>query len=350
MEWPQVKNLLCIRADNMGDVLMTAPSLQALKKQNPKRKITLLTSSSGAEIAQYIPEIDEVLVSNLPWVKVNEALDSQEVLKLISELKNKQFDGSIIFSNFSQNSLPAALLCYLAGIPKRLGYCRENPYSLLTDWIPDKEPFFRIRHGVKRQLFLVSKIGVKADGTKLSLRILPKSENSLSEKLKRTGVDLNKPWIVVHVGVSETKRRYSDDLLIKACRNLGNSFQIVLTGLKNDQPLAGKVLKSSKKAVSLVGKLKLDELIALVSQAPILVSGNTGPVHIASVLNIPVVVLYAQTNPEHTPWGIKKEVLYFSVPKNQRSKNQVLEYIAPKGKRVISPEDITQAVLRMCKK
>src|SRR5437870_3057713 len=114
-DWSKCKNILCIRCDNMGDLLMSSPAIRALK-ETFKSKITVLTSSMASVIAGYIPEIDEVLTYDLPWVKTNEELETDGFLKAIDVLKSRQFDAAVIFTVYSQNPLPAAMLAYLANI------------------------------------------------------------------------------------------------------------------------------------------------------------------------------------------------------------------------------------------
>ena len=140
IDWRNCKKILCIRADNMGDVIMTSPALRALKETFNYR-ITLLTSSLGSLITACIKEIDDVITFNVPWVKTDSAADPENCFTLIEELKQHNFDGAIIFTAYSQSALPAAMITMMAGIPLRLAYCRENPYQLLTDWVPDKEPY-----------------------------------------------------------------------------------------------------------------------------------------------------------------------------------------------------------------
>ncbi len=153
--WKSCKNILCIRLDNMGDVLMSQPAIRALKERIPGRKATLLTSGAGSSIAPFIPEVDETITFDVPWVKTNETSGEQQLLALANELRSRQFDAAVIFTVYSQNPLPAAMLCYLAGIKKVLGYCRENPYQLISQWVPDKEPLDYVVHEVERQLRLV---------------------------------------------------------------------------------------------------------------------------------------------------------------------------------------------------
>src|SRR5688572_6396513 len=136
--WKHCRKILCVRLDNMGDVLMSSPAFVALRESFGGR-ITLLTSSMGAPIAPYIPAIDEVLVFDSPWVKRDGLPDLESLTEVVATLKQKKFDAAVIFTAFSQNPLPAALLLYQAKIPRTLAYCRENPYMLLTNWIPEKE-------------------------------------------------------------------------------------------------------------------------------------------------------------------------------------------------------------------
>ena len=90
---------------------------------------------------------------------------------MIRRLRSLGFDAAAIFTVYSQNPLPSAMLCYLAGIPLRLAHCRENPYQLLTDWLPEPEPEQLVRHEVQRQLDLVAAVGCQARDTRLSLRV-----------------------------------------------------------------------------------------------------------------------------------------------------------------------------------
>lgn len=348
-KWLSFKNILCVRLDNMGDVLMTSPALRALKEGNKKRKITLLTSGSGAAIAKYIPIVDSILLFDAPWVKnATSVTDNKKLFGLIKELAKREFDAAVIFTNFSQNPLSAAMLLYLAGIQNVLGYCRENPYHLLSDWVPDKEPFDFISHGVTRQLQLVKEAGADIQDDSLLLTIPASSKEKVKRKLRQMDVKDNKPIIIVHAGASEEKRRYPAKYFAKAADTLITKYhcQIILTGTSEEKKIADTISKTINKGIyNLTGQLSLDELIALIDIADIVISNNTGPVHIAAAVKTPVVVLYAITNPEHTPWKVPNSVLYFDVPENLKSKNQVLQILELENKIPMPlPDDIVDAV------
>jgi len=105
-------------------------------------------------------------------------------------------------------------------------------------------------------------------------------------------------------------------------------YQILFTGAASEKQmcdeLAGQV---GQNAFSVAGLFSLKEFIGLVKAAPAVVSVNTGTVHIAAAVNTPVVVLYAQTNPQHTPWRVPNKVLEFGVEEDSRSKNEVIQFM-----------------------
>jgi lipopolysaccharide heptosyltransferase II len=313
----------------MGDLIMSGPAIRALKETFSAR-ITVLTSSMAAGIAKNMPEIDDIIVFDLPWVKTQEIADTSAINQIVEELKLRKFDAAVIFTVYSQNPLPTAILAYLAGIPKRLAYCRENPYQLLTDWVPDKEPYSFIKHQVKRDLDLVATINATTTNRHLLLNKNESLWSSVEEKLTRIGVDINKPWLILHAGVSETKREYPINKWIEASKRLIEEFdyQLIFTGSAKEKPLTDHLQNSIPSgSFSAGGLFSLDEFILLINKSPLIISVNTGTTHIAAAVGTPVIVLYALTNPQHTPWGSPCKVLPFKVQDTLQSKNEVIRFI-----------------------
>ena len=328
--WKDCKNILCIRADNMGDLLMSSPAIRALKETFNCR-ITLLTSRMGNLIAPFINEIDETIVADLPWIKTTAPVNKDDIFSLIEKIQSYQFDAVVIFTVYSQNPLPAALLAYMAGIPKRLAYCRENPYHLLTHWMVEKEPYTFIHHQVQRDLNLVKMIHAEAEDQLIKIHFSEKAKHNALKKLADSGVDLRKDWLIIHPGVSETKREYPENEWIETGRLLRDhlSFQVLITGSQSENILCKKIADEiGLDSFSLAGVLSLEEFVALISESPLVISVNTGTVHIAAATQTPVIVLYALTNPQHTPWQVASKVLFFSVKEDLRSKNEVVNYVS----------------------
>ncbi|HYZ46868.1 MAG TPA: glycosyl transferase, partial [Actinomycetota bacterium] len=100
---------------------MTTPALKALRGNPTRRRITLLTSPAGASVSSLVPEVDEVITYDAPWMKATAArADPSPDVAMVRELSRRPFDAAVIFTVYSQSAFPAALLCHLAGIPLRL--------------------------------------------------------------------------------------------------------------------------------------------------------------------------------------------------------------------------------------
>jgi lipopolysaccharide heptosyltransferase II len=328
-DWTNCKNILVIRADNMGDLLMSQPAIRALQETFGCR-ITLLTSEAANLIAPFIAEIDETIAANLPWIKSTEPVDQNTIFSLLEKLKKYQFDGAVIFTVYSQNPLAAAMLAYMAGIPKRLAYCRENPYYLLTDWMVEKEPYSFIQHQVKRDLELVESVKAKTTDKHIKIIFSDIAKKNALKKLADGGVNLEKDWIIIHPGVSETKREYPQEKWIETGKLIRDEagFQIIITGSGSEKEVAENIQKGiGDNSFSMAGIFSIEEFIALISMAPLVISVNTGTVHIAAATQTPVIVLYALTNPQHTPWEVSSKVLFYSVKENLRSKNEIVRYV-----------------------
>ncbi len=313
--WGQARRLLGIRLDNMGDVLMTTPAIRALRSAVPGRSVDLWCSPSGAAIARMVPEIDRTLVARVPWMKVPDASDT-DTRAMIDTLRDGRYDAAVIFTVYSQSPLPAALACHLAGIPLVLAHCRENPYHLLSEWVPEPEPGSHVRHEVQRQLDLVAHVGAPATNTRLSLAVPELDRARLHGKLAHLGIFDGEPWIVAHCGATAASRRYPAERYAEVLTHLGRRHgHVLLTGTPDEKDLvAGIAREAGGSAIDLAGALTLGELAALIEEADLLISNNSGPVHMAAALGTPVVVLYALTNPQHTPWEVPQRVLYHDVP------------------------------------
>jgi lipopolysaccharide heptosyltransferase II len=316
--WDGARRILCVRLDNMGDVLMSTPAMRALKQSFRGASITLLGSRSGVKVAEHIPEIDETIAYSAPWMKLPLPTQPADDLEMIATLANRRFDAAVIFTVYSQSPLPAAMLCHLAGIPLRLAHCRENPYHLLTDWVPETEPNPEgVRHEVRRQLDLVAKVGAFTDDERLSFRVSAEDRLRAAMKAAEAGLDPQRPCLVVHPGATAPSRRYSPERFGAAALEMSRRFgcSVAVTGDASERELAASVARrAGPLARSLAGDLSLGEFAGLLSMAPVLISSNTGAVHVAAAVGTPVVDLYALTNPQHTPWRVPNRVLSRDVP------------------------------------
>lgn len=261
----------------MGDVLMTTPAQRALK--GPGRHVTLLTSPSGASAAALVPEVDEVIVYGAPWLKATPPkADAGHEFAIVERLRAGGYDAAAVFTVYSQNPLPSATLCWLAGIPLRLAHCRENPYQILTDWVPEPEPDPPVRHEVRRQLELVAAVGARAADERLSIRVPEASRRAVDGLLESAGVDPERPWLVVHPGATAPSRRYPTGHFAEAARSLADDhgYQVVFTGSRDEFDLIAEVRAAMGRPSAVVRAVR--ELTAGVADpSPLLGSFSPAP-------------------------------------------------------------------------
>ena len=348
--WAQARRILCVRLDTIGDVLMTTPAIRALKEALPGRHVTLLTSSAGAAVVPFVPEVDDVIVYDAPWMKATTArTDSRSEYAMADRLRRGGFEAAAIFTVYSQNSLPSTFLCHLADIPLRLAHCRENPYQLLSHWVPECEPEPLLRHEVRRQLDLVATVGCHTANERLSFHVTDEALQSVLHLLYQIGLDQEKGWAVLHPGASAASRRYAPEQFAEVARLLTEKagLEIVFTGAETERSLVEQIRRRAGiRSWSLAGRLDLGELGAVLALTPLLISNNTGPVHIAAAVGTPVVDLYALTNPQHTPWNVPCRVLFHDVPCKYCYKS-----VCPQGHHhclsLITPESVVSAALEL---
>jgi len=343
--WGQARNLLCVRLDTLGDVLMTGPAMRALKESLPGSRITLMTSPQGAAVVPLMAGVDETMVYEAPWMKATPpGAGGEKEDAMASGLRARRFDAAVIFTVYSQSPLPAAFLCHLAGIPLRLAHCRENPYQLLSHWVPEQEPDRLLRHEVRRQLDLVRAVGCGAGDERIRLRIPESARQRMRAMLGELGLSQERPWTLMHPGATAPSRRYPSESFAAVARMLaGRGWRVAFTGTADEQDLVEGIRAACGAAThSLAGLLSLEETAALISLAPLLISNNTGPVHLAAAAGTPVVDLYALTNPQHTPWMVPCRVLSHDVPCKYCYKS-----VCPEGHhdclRRVSPESVVRA-------
>ena len=346
--WQRVRRVLAVRLDNVGDVLMTTPALAAIRQSVPGARLTLLTSSVGAAVAACVREVDDVVSFDASWAKPH-AADGADLgcteQQLIDRLRG-QFDAAVIFTVCTQSALPAALVCRMAGIPLRLGHSRENPYGLLTHWVRDTDEVRTgMRHEVQRQLALVATVGYAVDDDRLRLHLSVPQRRHARTLLHDAGVPITRPYFVVHPGASAASRRYPAARFGSAADAIAarSGCLPVFTGDASEQPLIDEARRCmSQPSVTLAGRVGLAELAALIGDARLLLSNNTGPAHIAAAMGTPVAVLYALTNPQHTPWRVRAHVLSHDVPCRHCLKSE-----CPQGHHdcllKVQPDDVVRA-------
>ncbi|MFN8589866.1 MAG: glycosyltransferase family 9 protein [Thermomicrobiales bacterium] len=293
--WLGARNLLAVRLDNAGDVVMLGPALRAIKETNPETRITLLASPAGAAAAPLLPWIDDLITWRAIWQDLGHLpFDPAREQELIARLAAGSFDGALLFTSFSQTPHAAGYACYLAGIPLRAGASKEFGGAALSHRVaslPDE------LHQVERNLHLVVSLGFSEVDPRLQIAIPEEGKVECAARLQGAGIDDTAPLVVIHPGASAEARRYPTARFGHVARQLTDEgWTVVVTGTERERPLLDALRLGAGAAVTCLTDLSIGGFAALIAGAAAVVCNNTLPMHLADATRTPVVALYAGTD------------------------------------------------------
>lgn len=298
-QWMNVRNLLVMRLDNIGDVIMTSPVLRALKETLPLAHLTLMASPGGSLAAPLLPWVDDVLTWRVLWQDLGRLeFDPAREWQLVSTLSDRQFDAAIILTSFNQSPYPAAFICSLAGIPLRVGESKERGGSALTTEVRAAPDHI---HQVDRNLRLLEAIGVETRDRTLALQIPDVAQQTATQRLNQYGLAADASFLLLNPWTSCQSRNYASDRFAIAARQLAEitGWRVVVTGVEKDRSHSGRLIEIlGEWAIDLIGATDLSTLAALIARSRLMLSNNTSTMHIADATRTPSVILFAGTELE----------------------------------------------------
>ncbi len=296
---------LVARLDSLGDVLLAGPAVTAVAAGSTH--VTLLVSPEGEAAARLLPDVDEIVVWSCPWSGYQPpSYDAESVSGLVHRLAGGRYDVAVILTSDHQSPLPLALVLRQAGGPRIVASSHDYPGSLLDVRHPSGGP-----HEVQRNLSLVAAAGFAVpedQAARLAVRRpLPEPPAEVAA--------LSAGYVVVHPAASVPTRSISPGraaAIVAALADAGHD--VVVTGREASECgplLGGERAGGAGRVVDQLGRTSLPELASVLAGARCLVSGNTGPAHLAAAVGTPVVSLFAPVVPAAAwhPWGVPTEVL-----------------------------------------
>lgn len=283
MREPIVKNILAVRNDRFGEFLLIIPALRALKQKYPLAKITLVVSPYVRELAGYIEYADQILC----WELKKHSL--AEAFRFAHGLRNK-FELAVIFNP----SKEAHLISFLAGIKKRVGYNRK--WGLLLNLKKEDRKHLEDKHEVEYNLDLVRLTGADTHDLSLSLKELPEQN-----------IRMYRGAIVIHPYTSDPVKEWPLENFRLLTLKLADELQakVVIVGKQAEGVHQPYFSGLSPNVIDMSDKTSLIELGALLKESKLLISVDSGPVHLAACFGVPIVVLFRNDIPGKGPkrWG-----------------------------------------------
>lgn len=271
------KNLLIVRTDRIGDVVLSLPLAAAVKKHSPGTRITFMVRNYTKALVERNPFIDDVIL-------LEEAEGRIPLRKNTSKVSKGGFDASIlVYPTFK-----TALILFLSGIKRRIG-TGYRWYSFLFNRKVFTHRKYAEKHELEFNVDLLKQFGIEENTvrgkTEFGLKANEKIKEQILETLKASGFSADKPSIIIHPGSGGSAVDYPVDKLQELTKLIVKELDvnIIVTGGKNEENLCAE-LNVSDTIIQMAGKLNLAEMIALIDLSDVFVSNSTGPIHIAAAL------------------------------------------------------------------
>ncbi|HJU98979.1 MAG TPA: lipopolysaccharide heptosyltransferase II [Burkholderiaceae bacterium] len=291
---------LVISPNWIGDAVMAQPLLQRLRAAHPERPIDVLAPPSVSPVWRQMAEVDEVLETPFR----HGALQLRERWKYARALRRRGYVDAYVLPN----TLKYALIPWLAGIARRVGYKGESRYGLINvmhhDELPPR-PMVAFYAALAEAPQTVQGPGWRAALPRPALRA---SAEQIAAACARAGLDPARPLLAFAPGAEfgGAKRWPAEHFaaLAEAVLAAHPQARIALLGSPKDREVCDAVRTAAggnDAIVNLAGATSLAEAVALIAHAAAVVANDSGLLHIASALNRPVLALYGPTDPDHAP-------------------------------------------------
>ena len=300
------KNILIVRNDSIGDVVLSLPLAGFIKKQYPDCRVTFLLRNYTKDIANDHSNIDDVII-------LKEDNEKIPVWKNVNQLKKGLFDTSIIV----YPTFITALIIFLARVKFRVG-SGYRWYSFLFNKKVFEHRKYAEKHELEYNVSLLKVFGIEGDISTINvpfdININKTSMEKVNNTLTDSRVEFEKKTIIVHPGSGGSAIDLPIEKFSQLVKNLSllNDVNIIITGNENEKNIC-ETISTNTNAIDLSGKFNLSEIICLISLSNIFISNSTGPLHIAAALGKSVIGFYPKIracSPER--WGpyTQKKVIF----------------------------------------
>jgi len=277
---------ICLRTTNwIGDAVMTTPAMGALRCSFPEAEIVVVANPLVAELFRYHPYCDRVIV----YDKKGAHRGVSGFLRFCRMLRRERFDLAVLL----QNAIEAAFVALLAGIPRRVGYGTDGRSLLLTHAVTVGEAQRRLHH-TRYYLKMLEALGVHGGDGLLRLACT-------DEELFRAGALLGEGFpVAINPGAAYgSAKRWLPERFAEVGNRLHAEYgaRIVLTGGPGEMQIGEDIAAAMRVApLNLIGKTSVREMMAILSLCRLVVTNDSGPMHVAAAFGTPIVAVFGSTD------------------------------------------------------
>lgn len=336
-----IKKILILRPDGIGDVVLSTPVFKALRENFPLAYIAVLVHEKNKDLIVNNPYINEIFT--LRHKGIGGLFRNQ---KLIKKLTKKGFDLAVVLLSV----LWCNLLAVICKIPHRLGYAFHGNGFLLNLKPAQKYEEFK-KHEVAANLDLLRLIGIEPIKGELGVSRLEDAESKINNFLRNNNGGVEDKLIVIHPGANEECDRWSKEGFAKVADWILDNFnaQVIILGGVGEEDLVKKVVGLMKKNPIVAINLSLSEVISLIQRASLFIGNSTGTMHIASALKVPVVAIFGNSHPLDSyqrwgPYGTNNMIVHKDIGCIDCQPADCRRYRCMEA---VSPQDVMESVKRL---
>jgi len=289
-----MNNFLIIRLSSLGDIIHALPAFSSLRKHFPEANITWLVEEKGEEILKLVPGIDKVVVARAKRWKLYSRSFREEISRIKSQIKAKY----LTVIDF-QGLIKSGFFAWFSQAEKRIGFHRKNLREPLASlfYTEQLEKFSENMHVISKNLKLLELLGIKESKIDFPLQLSSDLLESVRAKIAKIGYSPDKRMVVINVGAAWETKRWLPDKWSRVIKKIDSEqiFPLLLWGNEIEKKLAHKISETT--GVVLSPALSLAEVVALVNETSLVVSGDTFALQAACALSRPVVGLFGPTTP-----------------------------------------------------
>ncbi|MDD5638418.1 MAG: lipopolysaccharide heptosyltransferase II [Candidatus Pacebacteria bacterium] len=312
-ELSNIKKILVIRIDGIGDVVLSTPAIRLLKEKFPQAHISVLVLPKSKEVLEFNPFINKIIICD--YDLLGNAWQSftflKELIKITRRLKEERYDlGIDLRADFTN-----ILIMFFANIKYRVSQGIRGGNFLLTHNAPYKE----IKHEMERDIDVLIPLNCHYSGAlRPEIFVIEKDKALAKSLLQKNGITPKDLLIGFHCGAPWEYRAWPKERFAQLADQLIDEYccKIVIIGGKGEEKLAKEIINLMKhQAVNLTGKLNLRSLAFLIQKMDLFICNDGGPMNIASTTNTPVIALFGPQDPRRfCPFGNTSVFIHKKTP------------------------------------
>ena len=287
LKLPHAPRIMVRMPNWIGDAVMATPALMAVRTTFPEARIVVVANPLVAELFSFHPDCDQII----RFDKNSSHHGFRGFWQFCRSLRGERFDLAILL----QNAIEAAVMALLAGIPRRAGYRTDGRGVLLTHGVAAVDKKHGLHH-VDYYLRMLSQLGIEDGSGRLSLALTPDEKSRAADQLGSGA------WVAVNPGASYgAAKRWIPERFAAVADRLAAEFgvRIVLTGGPGETEIGRDIEQAMQSApLNLIGRTSVRELMATLAHCRLVVTNDSGPMHIAAAFGVPIVAVFGPT--DHT--------------------------------------------------